>query len=50
MVQKILPFSEQCQEDAPILLVPYHLVTETESEVLMWHMKGDDDDVKSLVT
>ena len=43
MVQKILPFPEQSQRDAPILMVPSQLVTETTSEVLMWHMWGEED-------
>jgi len=43
MAQKILPFPEQSQRDAPILLVPSQLVSETCSDVLMWHMWGGED-------
>jgi len=49
MVQKILPFPEHSQDEAPLLVVPAQLVTETDSELLMWHMAGDDDEPEELM-
>jgi len=49
IVQKILPFPEQSQDKAPLLLVPAQLVTETLHEVAMWHMAGDEEVVEEMV-
>jgi len=48
VVQKILPFPSQLQADAPNLLVPAQLVEATDEEVVMWGVRGVDDELDDM--